>query len=58
MEDIYPTWEELMNGEQTPTDAVLVQAIAALSVERRYSNMNPDEVYLEIVQKTLRVAAS
>lgn len=58
MEDIYPTWEELMSGEQTPTDAVLVQAIAALSTERRYRYMTPDEVYAEIVRQTLMVATS
>ena len=58
MEDIYPTWEELMSGEQTPTDAVLMQAIAALSTEGRYTSMTPDEVYAEVVRQTLLVATS
>ena len=58
MDDIYPTWEELMDGEQTPTDAVLVQGIAALSTEGLYKNMTPEEIYAEIVQRTLAVATS
>ena len=43
----YPTFGGLMSNDksQTPTEKILVQAIARISTAEGYTHMTPDEVY-------------
>ncbi len=52
-----PSFEELMHHEreQTPSEKVLVQAIARISTQEGYRDMTPEEVYLMLVEQTERV---
>ena len=54
----FPTWEQLM--EQEEVEAVrflLIQAIAALSTQGRYTAMTPPEVYASIVKTSQEIEA-
>lgn len=50
----YPTFGELMHHErtQTPTEEMLVQAIAWLTTTEGYTHLTPEEVYAMLVEQT------
>lgn len=48
-------WEVMHPARQNPMNAVLVQAVAMLSTEPRYSNCTPQEVYDAIVKQAKEV---
>jgi hypothetical protein len=52
-----PTFEEFMHHEREhfPTDKVLVQAIAIISVQKGFRDMTPEEVYIMLVEQATEI---
>lgn len=50
---MYPSFEEFMRRKNmSDTDDILLQAIAALSVQDSWSHMTPEEIWNTIVMQT------